>query len=78
MSDVGTVLKRIETGDRVRFFEDYYGRQWIEIRRPWLLWPKTRLNLRNDQVVEIKTALRRRARARAAAKLGQSTMLVKQ
>ena len=77
MSDVGMVLKHVEAGYRVRFFEDYYGKQWIEIRRPWLPWPKTRLNLRNDEVVEVKAALRRRARDRAATKIGPHT-LVKQ
>ena len=64
MIDLNYVLKRIEAGAKVRFYEDFYGKQWIEIQRAWLLGRRKRVQLPNEQIIEVKSALRRR-RAKA-------------
>lgn len=69
MSDLAYVMQRIDAGDRVRCFEDFYGRQWIELRRGWLLPRKARYDLTNDQMMSVRRALslRRQQRANRAA-----------
>ena len=59
-------MQRIDAGDKVRFFEDFYGKQWVEVKRGWMFFRKKRIYLRNDQIAEIKTALVRRRRQRNA------------
>ena len=64
MSDLNFVIQRIDAGDKVRFFEDFYGKQWIEIKRVWQFWRKRRMYFRNDEIEQIKKALLRRRRQR--------------
>jgi hypothetical protein len=58
----------VQSGYRVKFFHDFYGRQWIELRPRWLFWPKKRIHLSADEVLRVKAALgdRRGMRAQAA------------
>lgn len=54
------VLERIADGDRVRFFQDYYGVQYAELVPKWRFWRKTRVRLGSDELVELKTRLKAR------------------
>jgi hypothetical protein len=63
MSDMAFVLRRLESGDRIRFVQGYYGQQWIELSRGWLLRRKTRITLPPDQIMQIKRALEQRGQA---------------
>ena len=66
MRDISYVIQRIDAGDKVRCFEDFYGRQWIELRRPWLLFHKKRYSLTNDQMMTVRQALSQRRHQRSA------------
>ena len=68
MSDLPSVFERVESGDKVRFFQNFYGRQWIEVTRGWLLKRKTRVYLADDKIMQVKRALEgcRRVRNGAA------------
>lgn len=65
MSDLAHVMQRIDAGDKVRCYEDFYGRQWIELRRGWLLPRKVRYDLTNDQMMAVREALSLRRQQRA-------------
>jgi hypothetical protein len=63
MSQVDFVRRRLQGGDKIKFCRDYYGQQWIELRRWWLLWPKTRVSLTAEEASELQSALRAQRRA---------------
>jgi hypothetical protein len=65
MGNLAFVIERLRHGDRVRFFQDFYGRQWIELSRGWLLERKIRIALSDEQILQLKTILRQRKRAMA-------------
>jgi hypothetical protein len=67
MGNLAFALRRVQSGDKVWFFHDFYGRQWVELRRAWF-WPRTRIHLRADEILQVKSALdgRRRSRAQGA------------
>lgn len=60
MSNLAFVYQRVEAGDRIRFFHDYYGRQWVELSRGWFLTHKTRVYLAPQEILQLKASLRRR------------------
>ena len=62
MSNLPYVWERIESGDKVRFFQDYYGRQWIELRRGWVIPRRIRVALTPAEILEIKSGLAHRRR----------------
>ena len=64
MSDLSFVLQRIAAGDKVRFFENFYGSQWIVLRWPWLPAIGRRIYFRNDEMAQIQAALIERRRRR--------------
>ena len=66
MSDLSFVFQRVELGDRIKFFHDFYGRQWIELSRGWLLKRRTRVYLAAEEILEVKKALERRRRSRSS------------
>lgn len=65
MNDLNYVMRRIVVGDKIRFFEDFYGRQWIEVGPRWLFIFKKKIHFRNDEIATIKAALVERRRQRA-------------
>ena len=65
MGNLNYVMHRITAGDKIRFFEDFYGKQWIEIRPRWLFILKKKMHFRNDEIAMIKAALVERRRLRA-------------
>lgn len=56
MSNLAFVMERLKQGDKIRFFQDYFGKQWIELSRGWLLERKVRV------AVRLRHALRSRKR----------------
>ena len=54
------IKKRLEAGDRIRFFQDYYGSQWVELRNAWLFWHRKKIKLSAEEIFELKTMLRSR------------------
>ena len=65
MHDLDFVRQRVAAGDKVRFFEDFYGKQWVVVKRGWL-FSRRRIYLKNDEIFEVKTALRQRRRMQAS------------
>ena len=63
MSNLAFVMERLKQGDKIRFFQDYFGKQWIELSRGWLLERKVRVALPDDQILYLKSLLRQRRRA---------------
>jgi hypothetical protein len=59
MSELAFVQRRLRIGDKIAFCQGYYGDQWIELRRWWLLWPKTRVRLTAQEISDLKTAIER-------------------
>ena len=55
------VLDRIAAGDRVRFFTDFYGVQYIELVPKWQFWRKKRIRLNASEAEQIKSQLKMRA-----------------
>ena len=39
------VLKRVANGDRVRFFQDFYGVHYAEVVPKWMFWRRARVRL---------------------------------
>ncbi len=68
MSYLIQVIKRIHAGDAVMFRQDYYGSNYISIKRRWLprlpWWPRTWVRLSSQEAYEVKEALDKRRRAR--------------
>jgi hypothetical protein len=60
MSAVNDVVARVEAGERIRFCQDFYGRQWVELTRGWLLRRRRRIMLSAQDIMLIKSALGRR------------------
>ena len=67
MSDLDFALRRVRLGDKVRFFHDFYGRQWVELKRAWF-WPGSRVHLEASEIIQVKAALdaRRRSQGKGA------------
>lgn len=57
------ILSRIRAGRKIRFVQDYYGGQYIEL--PWvslLGWPKRRIKLTPDDFAKVREAVSDRRR----------------
>lgn len=61
MSELDTVLKRIEKGAKVRIIQDRYGQERIELKGSWLPF-KTRVELSREEMAKVKQALGLRSR----------------
>ena len=62
MSGFELARKRAEAGHRLRFYRDFYGRQWVLIRGGWCFWRVDRIFLDNHEVVVLKQIISRRQR----------------
>jgi hypothetical protein len=60
MSKLSLVLERVDAGDKITFYRDFYGGQYVGISRGWPLWPQRRVKLRADEVDQVKHALAKR------------------
>lgn len=63
MRVLSMIQSRIASGDRVRFYNDFYGGQWIELRPRWQFWRKTRLRLDAAEAYALKARLRERGQS---------------
>lgn len=55
MSGFELATKRVEQGCRLRFYQDFYGRQWVKARGDWrTLWMARRIYLSNQEIVALK------------------------
>jgi hypothetical protein len=57
MADLAFVMQRVDEGDKVQIFQDFYGRQWLELSRGWLLKRKTRVQLKADEMMKVRAVL---------------------
>ena len=48
----------------MKFAINYYGEQWVEYKTGWVLRRKVRVRLSEQDVVQLKDALRSRRRTR--------------
>ena len=62
MSGLELAKKRVEAGHRLRFYQDYYGRQWVQARGGWRFWLSRKIYLHNEEVIELKEFIGRRRR----------------
>jgi hypothetical protein len=53
-------LNRVAAGDRVRFFTDYYGVQYVELVPRWQFWRKQRIRLDASEAEILKSKLKTR------------------
>ncbi len=58
MSSIDEIIERARNGHKVRFYQGYYGNQWVEVKGGWLLPSKTRYDLTAEQIAELKKGLR--------------------
>lgn len=56
------VRKRIARGDRIRFLQDFYGGQFVELTPRWQFWRKMRLRLDAREVALLKSEIKDRPR----------------
>lgn len=61
MSDLNYVLRRIESGAKIRMHQDQYGKEKIEVRRAYLPVMR-RVDLSRDEISQVKAALGSRSR----------------
>lgn len=69
MSGFDLALRRLEGGHKLRFYRDYYGRQWVKVHGGWWFWRSTRIYLRNEEMLELKRIMADRRAARAEASM---------
>lgn len=55
------ILNRVAAGDRVRFFTDYYGVQYVEVVPRWQFWRKKRIRLDPVEAEILKSRLKMRS-----------------
>jgi hypothetical protein len=60
MTNFDLAMRRIEQGHRVRFYQDFYGRQWMKVSGGAMFWRTRQISLRNEEVVSLKNAIARR------------------
>jgi hypothetical protein len=60
MRDLSPIIRHAEAGGSVKFVINYYGEQWVEYKTGWVLRRKIRVRLSEQEVVQLKAALRRR------------------
>lgn len=54
------VLKRVANGDRVRFFQDFYGVHYAEVVPKWMFWRRARVRLDPSELSNLKSRLKGR------------------
>ena len=64
MSNLSSVLRHVEAGRTVRFRQDFYGGQHVELSWGWLRWPNKRVKLSVEELSTVKAALAKRAETR--------------
>lgn len=57
MGGLELALRRLNSGHKLRFHQDYYGRQWVKVQGGWKFWRNARIYLRNEEMVELKRTL---------------------
>ena len=64
-SHVVEVLSLISDGAKVRFVQDYYGGEWVELTTGWILKTTTRHKLHPEDVRTVRSAVRARGKIAA-------------
>ncbi len=52
------VRKRIARGDKIRFLQDFYGGQFVELTPRWQFWRKKRLKIDAREAAQIKSEIK--------------------
>ena len=71
MNNFELAMRRIEQGHRVRFYQDFYGRQWVKVNGGVFFWRTRSIPLRNEQVVELKRVIARKRASSASTVTGR-------
>jgi hypothetical protein len=66
MRDLSALLRHTDAGGTVKFVVNYYGEQWVEYKTGWVLRRRVRVRLTEQEVVQLKDALRNRRRGSEA------------
>lgn len=66
MSGFEKAVRRAEAGYRLRFYQDFYGRQWVTVQGGWRFWRSGKIYLDNDEVAELKRIIARRRKPEMA------------
>ena len=72
MSEFELAKLRIEQGHRLRFYQDFYGRQWVKVHAGLRFWRSGRIYLRNEEVITLKRAIATRRTSAGAAPEGMA------
>lgn len=62
--DLNYVQSKVSAGKTIKFYRDFYGKHYVEIRTAWI-W-RVRISLPDHEIVQVKDALHQRRRARLA------------
>ena len=65
MSGFELAKRRLGAGYKLRFYQDYYGRQWVKINGGWMFWRNARVYLRNEEMLDLKRAMAERRGSRS-------------
>lgn len=52
--------RRVEAGYRLRFYQDFYGKQWVKVTGSWLFWRNKKIYLDNQEIVAFKKFIAQR------------------
>ena len=63
MSGYELAKNRAEAGHRLRFYQDFYGRQWVKVHGGWKFWRSGKIFLDNQEVVTLKQLIAKRRRS---------------
>lgn len=61
MHDLDSLLRKIQSGAKVRIVQDRYGQEHLELKRDWLPLTK-RIELSREDLSKVKNALSARRR----------------
>ena len=52
--------RRLEAGHRLRFYQDFYGRQWVKVQGGWMFWRSRKIDLTGEEILKLKDLVRNR------------------
>jgi hypothetical protein len=64
MTALDRAKRRVEAGRRMRFYQDFYGQQWVRVSGNWTrLWVSEKIHLSNHEITTLKSFMAQRRRS---------------
>ena len=54
MTDFQRAIRYAGAGHKMRFYQDFYGRQWVKVQGGLMFWRSRRIQLANEEVLQLK------------------------